>query len=64
MDGDVRADNNIDNNDDNDDDGNHLPQTMVSSSQPVKREKRGTGTTRARPSRTQDTAASNSWSLC
>jgi hypothetical protein len=32
-----------------------LPQTMVSSSGPVKRDSRGTGTTRAMPSRTAAT---------
>lgn len=36
---------------------------MVSSSYPVKRERRGTGTTRAMPSRTAATCSSNSWSL-
>lgn len=37
--------------------------TIVSSSYPVKRERRGTGTTRAIPSRTAATCSSNSWSL-
>lgn len=39
------------------------PHTIVSSSYPVKRERRGTGTTRAIPSRTAATCSSNSWSL-
>lgn len=37
--------------------------TMVSNSYPVNRERRGTGTTRAIPSRTAATCSSNSWSL-
>ena len=37
-----------------------LPHTIVSSSYPVKRENRGTGTTREMPSLTAATAASNS----
>lgn len=37
--------------------------TIVSSSYPVNRERRGTGTTRAIPSRTAATCSSNSWSL-
>ena len=37
--------------------------TIVSNSYPVNRERRGTGTTRAIPSRTAATCSSNSWSL-
>lgn len=37
--------------------------TIVSSSYPVNRERRGTGTTLAIPSRTAATCSSNSWSL-